>query len=147
MSNINIIVSQISKTILHACSRSNLLTTRPLAKAFHDQENIQKGQNQTNIVSKFSKCSMLAVFSDQTIFVRNKKRQTTTCSRSKILTTRPLTKAFHDHGKLRKGQNTVFIFVKKHEYFFVLGHLLICKLPLALESIQKYLMDTSTTVM
>ena len=55
----------------------------------------------------------------------------------KLLTIRSLSKAFHDHYKFRKGNHSVFIFIKKHKNFFELSHLFTVQIPFILKA--KYL--------
>ena len=51
----------------------------------------------------------------------------------KFLTCRSLSKTFHHHNKFRKGDNSVFILVKKHENFFEFCHLFRTQLPFLLQ--------------
>ena len=48
-------------------------------------------------------------------------------------TTWPLTKALHHYRQFRKGKDSILVFVKKHEDFLVLGHLLMRQLPFFLK--------------
>ena len=51
----------------------------------------------------------------------------------RLLTTWPLTKALHHYRQFREGKDSIFVFVKEHEDFLVLGHLLMRQLPFFLK--------------